>query len=428
LPYKILNIQSVSDSRIKGFHLDTPTTSYADSSNKILLSGWVVALNEPVSHIEIKVYSGDVSCCIHTCPLMVARPDVAEHLHDHRIDPVCGFSTSLMTLGLPRNSRLSIHGISVSEQEIPLSQIHLQRSSVYSGFNPQLQPIIVTTLGRTGSTWLMQLLAKHPSIIVADQYPYETFALEYWLHLVSQHLLSPQQMLSAVDQKRFSRDFLSTLSRQSWYHERYYPQVLEFCQQAIENYYLSIAESQNMASPHFFAEKIPYFSGDGSTTWRQIGSAVRELYPQAKEIILVRDFRDMVLSALHFGAKQRDLDHIERQKPTAYQNVTKEVTEFSAYYKLHRNNTHLLRYEDLLLNTRATLKALFSELSIPDDDNILATITRNKHQVSKSHQHHITSPSVEKSVQRWKNELTPQLQGKYTDMFRYDLNLFGYDA
>jgi hypothetical protein len=428
LPYKILSIQSVNDSRIIGFHLDTPTTSHADSSNEVLLSGWIVTLNEPVSHVDIKVYSGDVSCCIHTCPLTVARPDVVEHLLDHRIDPRCGFSTSLMTLGLPHNTRLSIHGITVSEEDIPLCQIHLLRSSVCSDFNPRLQPIIVTTLGRTGSTWLMQLLAKHPSIIVADQYPYETFALEYWLHLVSKHLMSPHQMLSTVDQKRFNRDFHSTLSRQSWYHEAYYTQVLEFCQQSIDNYYLSIAENQNISSPHFFAEKIPYFSGDGSTTWRQLGSAVRELYPQAKEIILVRDFRDMVLSALHFGAKQRDLAEIERQKPTAYQNVTKEVAEFSAYYKLHRNNTHLIRYEDLLLETTTTLKALFSELSIPNDDEILAKITRNKHQVSESHQQHITSRSVDESVQRWKNELTPQLQGKYTDMFKYDLNLFGYDA
>jgi hypothetical protein len=428
LSYKILDIQGIEDDRLRGFHLDEPTPHYAGTANKILLSGWLVGCKEAITRIDISIDSGNTSCCIQSCSLTVERADVVAHFQDPTINPHCGFSTSLMTLGLPENVTLSIHAISESDEDIPIAHIELQRSLTVTNFQSKLQPIIVTTLGRTGSSWLMQLLAKHPAIVVANQHPYETFALEYWLHLVSEQLLSPQQMLSPVDQRRFNRDFLADKQHQDWFQNEYYAQAIGFCQEAIENYYQSIAAQQHISSPQFFAEKIPYFSGDGSTTWRQLGSAVRELYPDAKEIILVRDFRDMVLSALHFGAKDKENTDLEKQKLTAYQNVTKEVAEFSAYYKQNRANTYLVRYEELLFRTTDTLRSLFSSLSIPSSDAILQTVTRDKDTISETQQRHITSKSVGKSVARWKRELPPQLQGEYTKNFKYNLNLFGYDV
>jgi hypothetical protein len=355
------------------------------------------------------------------------RPDVVNHLQDDSINPLCGFSTDLITLGLPDKTHLSINAITEQERTIPLVHINIQCSTTVTDFKPKLQPIIVTTLGRTGSTWLMQLLAKHPSIIVAGQHPYETFALEYWLHFVSQQLLSPHQGLSPVDQKRFDRDFLANQPLQTWFHEVYYKQVISFCQEAIDSYYNTLTREQSAPSTQFFAEKIPYFSGDGSTTWRQLSAATRELYPEMREIVLVRDFRDMVLSALHFGAKDKSSDEIEQQKSTACDNVTKEVAEFSAYYRQNRANTYLVRYEDLLLNTKETLKDLLESLSLPCNDEILRSVSDNRQTATKLNKQHITSKSVEKSVARWKRELNPQQQKVYTSKFRYDLNLFGYD-
>lgn len=274
----------------------------------------------------------------------------------------------------------------------------------------------------------MRLLAMHPSITVANQHPYETFALEFWLHLVNDQLQAPHTFLTPVDQKRFKRDFLCNEQKRSWFHNEYYSRATNFCQQAIEDYYLQVSSEQNINTARYFAEKIPYFSGDGATTWRQLSSVVRELYPTSKEIVLVRDFRDMVLSALYFGARNRIYVDIENEKPTAYLNVIKEVKEFSEYYRRHKNNTLLIRYEDLLLDTPSTLETIFTYLDIPRDTATLEAIIRDRFKVDPPHQQHITSISIADSVQRWKQELTPQLQGKYTDAFRYDLHLFGYDS
>ncbi|MET0050112.1 MAG: sulfotransferase [Candidatus Thiodiazotropha sp.] len=377
--------------------------------------------------MEIREHERGTSYCIHRCPVSVDRPDVVDHYQDPAISPQCGFSTQLMELGLPKHAELSLHAITDSQDEIPFLKLNLERTVSHTDFIPNLRPIIVSTLGRTGSTWLMQLLSKHPDIVVADQHPYETFALEFWLHLVAQQLISPETRLSPVDQRRFHRDFLDQPERKAWFDQDYHRQVLRFCQQSIESYYQSVAATQNRGSAGYFAEKIPYFSGDGNMTWRQLGAAVRELYPDALEIVLVRDFRDMILSALHFGAQGKSPEEVEREKPTAYLNVVKEVSEFSAYYQLNRSNTLLVRYEDLMLDTHATLGSIFKALGISSDNKILNRITCNKHEVAAEHKQHITSKSITQSVQRWRSELAPQQQERYTEMFEQELRLFGYD-
>ena len=45
-----------------------------------------------------------------------------------------------------------------------------------------LQPILVTAPGRAGSTLLMQKLAAHPLVSVANLYPFETELLKYYSH------------------------------------------------------------------------------------------------------------------------------------------------------------------------------------------------------------------------------------------------------
>ncbi|MCU7838355.1 MAG: sulfotransferase [Candidatus Thiodiazotropha sp. (ex Troendleina suluensis)] len=428
MSYSVLDIQTLTNCRIQGFHLDTPTQDLIDSSDQLLLTGWVASPDDPISYLEIRDSCGDASCCIHTFSLNVERPDVVSHLSNCTINQRCGFTTYLTVLGLADNCLLPLNAHTASGEKITLCKIRLNRTPTSTHFNPKIHPIIITTIGRTGSTLLMQLLAKHPSITVANQHPYETFALEYWLHIVSNQLYSPHTFLSPIDQQRFERDFMSDAQRRTWFQEKYYTMGLHFCQQAIEDYYHQICIQQNAHKASYFAEKIPYFAGTGTTTWRQLSLVVRELYPDAREIVLVRDFRDMVLSALHFGARENTSRDLESEKATAYLNVTNEVSEFSQYYKCHQNNTLLVRYEDLILDTSSTLKAIFTYLSISDSDDIVDAIAHHPPQIDQSHQQHITSKSILNSIQRWKQELIPQLQDKYTDAFRDNLNLFGYDA
>ena len=58
------------------------------------------------------------------------------------------------------------------------------KQQLTSAFTPSMQPIMVTSPGRSGSTWLMRMLAEHPDIIVHERFPYETHVCSYWMHFI----------------------------------------------------------------------------------------------------------------------------------------------------------------------------------------------------------------------------------------------------
>src|SRR5207248_557150 len=63
---------------------------------------------------------------------------------------------------------------------------------------------------------------------------------------------------------------------------QYVEDLAGFCQRSIEDFYLQIGTMQERRNPRYFAEKyIP----------TQLPRIMWELYPKAREVFLVRDFR-----------------------------------------------------------------------------------------------------------------------------------------
>ena len=62
--------------------------------------------------------------------------------------------------------------------------IRLRHQPVQSGFEPRLQPLMLTTMGRAGTTWTMRLLSEHPEIVVHRWHPYELRTARYWWHML----------------------------------------------------------------------------------------------------------------------------------------------------------------------------------------------------------------------------------------------------
>ena len=66
-------------------------------------------------------------------------------------------------------------------------------------------------------------------------------------------------------------------------------------QAAVESFYREYASTRNRTTPAFFAEKI--------VPAGHVRRIMRLLYPQAREIFLVRDPRDILASVLAFNAR-----------------------------------------------------------------------------------------------------------------------------
>ena len=145
-----------------------------------------------------------------------------------------------------------------------------------------------------------------------------------------------------------------------WLAGDYVERLAAFCQQTIDDWYGKLAEMQAQPDALYFAEKHMWPDYLAPLTW--------ELYPEAKELFLVRDFRDMALSILAFDRKRgfagfgrpegvTDIEYVR--------GVLRELTlGLTAAWRERGEHAHLLRYEDLAGDPGGSLTALFGYLGI----------------------------------------------------------------
>ena len=68
---------------------------------------------------------------------------------------------------------------------MPMATIHGRREPLHTGFEPTIAPLMVTTLGRTGSTMMMKVLATHPEVVAYRPFEHEPRVATYWLGVLS---------------------------------------------------------------------------------------------------------------------------------------------------------------------------------------------------------------------------------------------------
>ena len=164
-----------------------------------------------------------------------------------------------------------------------------------TAFTPTMQPLMLTSLGRSGSTWLMRMLAEHPNILVHDRHPYEARVCSYWMHFVKV-LGEPAGLPAPVDfyedASRLSQfPFSWTPARRvhppeqaavdRWYAGSHVEELASMAQNATESFYREYALAGERRAVAYFAEKSAPAGHCAWTIW--------QLYPRAKEIFLFRD-------------------------------------------------------------------------------------------------------------------------------------------
>jgi len=93
-----------------------------------------------------------------------------------------------------------------------------------------------------------------------------------------------------------------------------------------------------------------------------------EFVPTAKEVFLVRDFRDMLSSILAFNEKRgyQAFDRGKYSNTTDYVRGTLKpgVEMLEASWLERRNNAFLIKYEELILDPYAVLRDVFRYLEV----------------------------------------------------------------
>ncbi|BBZ40924.1 sulfotransferase [Mycobacterium conspicuum] len=409
------------DDLITAAHLDYPQAGPVDRYAFEVI-GWV-ASKVPAAEVEFH-HEGIV---VERCGLNRPRPDVARKFADSSTK---GFWRAIGTVGLAPAFTLEVWVLFEDGRRCQLAEIRgTQRLT--SAFTPSMQPIMVTSAGRSGSTWLMRMLAQHPDVVVHEQFPYETFACSYWMHFI-QVLAAPGDN-SQVESLHFWRDtrriapfpyfFVdsSHMSKptgaQATLDRWYSGQVEEFArvaQATVESFYRACARENKRTTPAFFAEKV----APAGHYW-----TMQQLYPRARQIFLVRDPRDYLASVLAFNARVRE--RVGGAALTGFDGFGREAVEtdeeyvevirtsmlsFVELWKRRSQYSALVRYEDLIRSPAEQVRAMLDSLELDSSGDIVDAMVKAGNEATADVNAHRTSPDVSSSIGRWKRDLEPRLQ------------------
>jgi hypothetical protein len=152
-----------------------------------------------------------------------------------------------------------------------------------------------------------------------------------------------------------------------------------------------------------------------------------ELYPNGKEIFLVRDFRDMLCSSFDFFTEEETRRNRAADDKQYISWVGGSIRHLYEDWQARRDKAYLVRYEDLILQPEETLTGILGYLELDAsreavNDLLTATATAD----SKAFEQHRTSASAEASIGRWKRDLSASLQDACHAAFGEELTAFGY--
>lgn len=405
---------------LENFSIERPAAGTARSGYLLEIAGWTAGRSSPVVAVDIRHELMPIA----TATTGLSRPDVVAAFPG--ISDDSGFTAVVAVPGLPAEFRLEVCAHTADGRLVGLGEIIGRHDPLPRPDPGELEPLLVTSLGRTGTSWLMHVLGRHPAIVQHDEWGYELDALGFFEKQFRSAVEHPH---GAGNPATFSRPagswwhggnpFTSSVIT-DWFAGPHVGREARRCRENILDFYRRLATAQEKSGARYFAEKFQP---------PNVGFAF-ELFGAPKEIILVRDFRDMVCSILHFNRKRGfaafDAEHAatDFELPTVLRLGVTALLEAAR----RRSDALLVRYEDLVTDEATTIRRLLEHLDLSADADTIGALTAAAAVPSAGMAEHRTSADAKASVGRWRTELDPAVVAACEREFAEALREFGYDV
>ncbi len=263
-------------------------------------------------------------------------------------------------------------------------------------------PFFILGTGRCGSTYLGKLFSVHEGVSLTDEYGvvnlasfFSRYASTAVTGTCELHLRESHQLEGLLHQD--CTDAVSKI-------------VNRHAIQMIEEFY-----TEHFAERDFthWGEKLP----DPHAV-----ISIREVWPQTKSIVLVRDPRDVAASWRAYS----QLSHVYSYAPHFADNYSVEHWALMWQHMYQSFPVYLpealeLRYEDLVAEPVVHIKAAFDFLGLELRDHHIAKMMENK-----TFKMHGTSKSIEESMQRWRRDLNKEEIAVVESICGEQMERFGY--
>lgn len=339
--------------------------------------------------------------------------------------PTARFRTRVNLLGLPLETTLRVV-VTVDGERVDLAELVLRRTALRVSSPPRIHPLIVVTPGRTGSTWFSRLVGEHPAIVSHRPFESEPRMGSYWASVL-RSLADPAGVVLSLAPKDMHGNWwlasedMPTLPRvpdsdvEAWLVEEHPERTARFCLDSASDFYARVAAQQKKSDVVYYAEKYP------PSWW--VPDMLLELDAGAKDVFLVRDPRDQLASVVSWTAAGRA--HFSQDATTAEEYLdwlAPQTKLHLRHWQARSASSLLVRYEDLVLDPVPTLTRLFDYLGVDSTAETATSVLERalgaKRNMQRNHQ---TSTSPERSIGRWRKDVSPDLWERMNDVFAPEL-------
>jgi hypothetical protein len=413
---------------IAGMRLARPQARTRADQNEIEIRGWVVPEGARAVGLEIHC-AGEI--CAET-PIDVPRPNVPAELARRPGGERPGFLTVINALRLPTEFELLLRARLEDGEHLDVATIRGSRSPVAGPEADGLQPVLVVSpTGRTGTTWVVQLLGQHPALVAYPPFGVEPRAASYWLEVAS----------TLVEPGSYRRILRTQMERPGWWRgewpeasrdriedkavERFLAadqalRSINWARAQTQLFYEAVAAGQGKAEARHFVEKAPY--------GRLRLELLSDIFPGLRDIVLFRDPRDTMCSILAYSRKQPRVALVSSD-PGIDDDYLAEVRDsFLGLLEQTREREQalLVRYEDLMANPASSLRRIFEHVGVEAGDETVAAAIEGAAAAAGRLDQHRTSGEASSSIGRWRRDLEPDLQERMTEVFAPVLDRLGY--
>ncbi len=280
-------------------------------------------------------------------------------------------------------------------------------------------PILVTAPGRSGTTYLMSCLAASPQVVVAELVPYEVRLLSYYAAAFGV-LTAPADTERSTHPDKLEGDgfhigfnpftgpqYANAFRGRAaldYYHQNWVPAHLGAAlADTVREYYRRLAVDRGRGEVSLFAEK-------NNNLHRPTRLFVRRVFPRMREIVIVRDPRDVLCSHVSYFTSSQD---------KAFNQLSHSCRQLSALADTANASLFVIRYEDMIRGDADSFARLSAFLGAD-----VAPVQSEDGQAMFSR--HGTSSTPEASIGRWRRDLPPPLQARTAQDWAGFLDKFGY--
>jgi hypothetical protein len=352
-----------------------------------------------------------------------------------------GFHVRVSKLGIPPEMDLQVF-VHVDEGGIRREYLAGRLTGLPShrlrlSYTSQFAPLLVTGAGRSGTTLLMSLLSKHPEILVAreaaSEFRQATY-LWYAAHVLTgpanfDYSMKPDAFENPVDQVAIGYNpytshvygrQLGSSAVLEWQDRDFAAATCDFICKQIDIFVSALARDYGKTRVRYYAEK---------TLVSRALNFVRNIYPDEREIFILRDPRDVFISAREFN-RRRGGESFGRDKiPTDVEwllGICRDVEVVARSYESSRSRGIRVRYEDLIRETRREVARIVGWLEIDSRERVVDELMSAVSEEVRAG--HGTSRTARESIGRWRTELTDEEKCVVVASFGETLAALGYDA